>query len=405
MCVIKVSDPKLKSSRLIMTLITKRSVNLSSSVGPVDTSHFVFFFFLRTKNEVKNTFRYDQISYDMYRAMAVNGQSPGTIAIAQYTYVINTAFVLYPTRIGTPHLVGQFIKRHGIPAPEFVLCTAYQGNITAEWVEQMHLEAQAVSKALFSYTEDGALRRVQFAGKTISQYDLLYCLVAPTFQLEGYAFSISTVIARLSTLGVEMVDAHLIRALVAGAVPEQKIRELFRDVAFDAKFRVGELYLDGTFYVAPEDHVLDINGWSNVSKGYSGVLLDVGNPVLLRSGRYHDHIASNVVMSWCHRIVHSKLFGGALFDDFDTLTMIDMSLSLYKLVLSPSNKLKAVLWAMLLSCSLSREEWVEKLMTDDKKLASIVGSLDSFCDECANKFLMLGCDDRDLAALPGGLQR
>lgn len=292
--------------------------------------------------------------------------------------------------------------------------TAYEGEIDTAWIGRMHLGAQTVLKALFSDQEEGTYRRIQLSGKLLVQEELYDMILRPLYYSEGRpGFSIAHVVSRLSYFGHELIDTHFVRALILGAIPLLSLIEAFspnahfdcelcyfcRDLAFNSKFRVGELYLDGMFYVAPDDHVKDISSWEETSSRYSGVLLDVGHPVLFRSGDYHDFIASNVIMSWCHRIVRSKLFGCLLYNNEDIISLIDMCSSLYKTISEPSCHVKSVLWVMLLSCSLSKEDWVQRLLLSDDKLSAIICSMDIFCNECESKFSMLGFNERDCANL------
>ncbi|RZF38107.1 hypothetical protein LSTR_LSTR006506 [Laodelphax striatellus] len=162
----------------------------------------------------------------------------------------------------------------------------------------MHLGAQTVLKALFSDQEEGTYRRIQLSGKLLVQEELYDMILRPLYYSEGRpGFSIAHVVSRLSYFGHELIDTHFVRALILGAIPLLSLIEAFspnahfdcelcyfcRDLAFNSKFRVGELYLDGMFYVAPDDHVKDISSWEETSSRYSGVLLDVGHPVLFRS--------------------------------------------------------------------------------------------------------------------------
>lgn len=95
-----------------MTLVTERSVNLSSCIGPLNPGRCNLRFFMRVRRPNHDGYEFLSLSRKDYLEGAVHGSYPHAVIVAQYRYTDFDTLSLLPTRLGTNRLKRSFSEIH-----------------------------------------------------------------------------------------------------------------------------------------------------------------------------------------------------------------------------------------------------------------------------------------------------
>ncbi|RZF38580.1 hypothetical protein LSTR_LSTR010913 [Laodelphax striatellus] len=183
-----------------MAFVTEKSLSLVSCVRPQQVAGFVWSAFRKETN--RDGPRLVVIPEDEYLRRAGD---PGIshVLLIRFQYQQGQKLMMDCTRLGLPQIKRRFELTFGLPAPSNVIYTFFQGEITQDWVYQVSVEAQVVSKAFFSDGDVGRARRVQMLGSISEQRDVYVTMQKERFVVDGMMTSYCEIFAAMSFCGKE----------------------------------------------------------------------------------------------------------------------------------------------------------------------------------------------------------